>query len=83
MYVGQYSNMWSVMHQLYDDKMLPERQWNIVCKDMASILGSDGGKWFWEQGGKMAFDEEFSSFVSKLIESESSKYDMSNMAALR
>ena len=83
MYVGQYSNLWSVMHQLYDEKMLPERQWNIVRTDMASILSSNGGRWFWEQGGSMAFDEDFSSFVSKLIESESSKYDMSNMAALR
>lgn len=80
MYVGQYSNLWSVMHQLNDDDMLPQTQWKIVCTDIVSVLGSDGGRWFWNNGGSDAFDNSFSEFVSSIIEAESKSYDMSAMA---
>lgn len=80
MYVGQFCNLWSVMHQLYDDDMLPERQWRVVCTDIASILSANGGNWFWENGGRFAFDEGFTALVSSLVGEQTVKYDMSGMA---
>ena len=81
MYMGQYANLWSVMHQLHEDQLLPATQWNIVCADIRSILGSDGGQWFWRMGGSEAFDQPFSSFVSSLLAGNSGAYDMAKMAS--
>ena len=47
---------------------------------LGELLGSDGGRWFWNNGGSDAFDNSFSEFVSSIIEAESKSYDMSAMA---
>jgi hypothetical protein len=59
MFVGQYANLWSVMHQLHVDKVLPEAQWTIVRSDIRSIMGSNGGRYFWVNGAASAFDKAF------------------------
>lgn len=79
MLVGQYVNLWSVMHQLYEDDLLPQTQWTIVKNDMTSILGSNGGRYFWLHGGEAAFDERFVDFVRTEIESGARPYDMAGM----
>ena len=79
MLVGQYGNLWSVMHQLYEDRFLPETQWTIVRNDMRSILGSNGGMYFWKNGGEAAFDKRFVDFVRVELESGVRPYDMAGM----
>jgi hypothetical protein len=79
MFVGQYSNLWSVMHQLHEDKLLPKAQWRVVRNDIVSILGSDGGRYFWKHGGSAAFDPEFSEFVNSELGKRDRPYDMSKM----
>lgn len=82
MLVGQCSNLWSVMYQLHEDKLLPKEQWIVVRNDIASILGSDGGRYFWKNGGSTAFDPGFSEFVdAELVKSER-PYDMGKMTSV-
>ena len=81
MLLGQYANLWSVMHQLREDSLLPDTQWLIVKNDVASILGSDGGKYFWSNGGETAFDASFSKFVNALLKDHRQPYDMAKMTA--
>lgn len=81
MLVGQCANLWSVMHQLYADQLLPETQWIIVRNDLRSILGSDGGMYFWKNGGEAAFDKSFADFVRAELESGVRPYDMAGIAA--
>ena len=80
MLVGQYANLWSVMHQLHLDRLLPETQWFIVRNDMVSILKSNGGQYFWKMGGGKAFDSAFSEFVNTELASKEISYDMAKMA---
>jgi hypothetical protein len=47
---------------------------------MVSILGSPGGRYFWEAGGEAAFDESFAAFVRSELASRRNTYDMSSMA---
>ena len=82
MFLGQYSNLWSVMHQLYEDNVLPETQWIIVRNDIVSILGSDGGQYFWKSGGEAAFDPGFSEFVNSVLKTADRPYDMARMTDL-
>ena len=79
MLMGQYANLWSVMHQLYNEKLVPETQWHIVRGDIASILKSNGGRYFWEHGGAAAFDEPFTEFVVRELADEVRPYSMSDM----
>lgn len=81
MLVGQYANLWSVMHQLREDGLLPDTQWLIVQNDIASILGSVGGKFFWNNGGKTAFDPSFTKFVDAFLKDAIQPYDMTKMTA--
>lgn len=81
MLVGQYSNLWSVMYQLHQDHLLPEKQWTVVRNDIASILGSDGGRYFWANGGAAAFDREFAEFVAAELERGILPYDMAQATA--
>jgi hypothetical protein len=80
MLIGQYVNLWSVMHQLYEDRLLPQTQWTIVKNDITSILGSNGGREFWSNGGEAAFDESFADFVRTELNADSRPYDMTSMA---
>jgi len=79
MLIGQYANLWSVMHQLYEDHLLPQTQWTIVKNDITSILGSNGGTYFWKNGGGAAFDKSFVDFVRTELESGNRPYDMAGM----
>jgi hypothetical protein len=79
MYMGQYTNFWSVMHQLKLDGTLPATQWLVVKNDILSILGSDGGKFFWEHGGRAAFDKDFALFIDTTLEASNQLYDMARM----
>ena len=79
MFMGQYANLWSVMHQLYKEKLVPETQWHIVRGDIASILKSDGGRYFWVHGGVTAFDKPFTEFVEKELVDEDRPYNMADM----
>lgn len=76
MFVGQYANLWSVMHQLHVDGVLPETQWVIVKNDIRSIMGSRGGHYFWEHGGSSAFDGAFVDFIDDELSRNSQAYDM-------
>jgi hypothetical protein len=76
MFVGQYANLWSVMHQLHEDKLLPEQQWVVVRTDLVSILGSEGGRYFWAAAGSGAFNPEFVDFVNSELEKPDRPYDM-------
>lgn len=76
MFVGQYANLWSVMHQLHLEGILPETQWIIVRNDIRSILGSAGGRFFWEHGGDEAFDAAFTEFVKGELREHGQTYDM-------
>jgi len=80
MFVGQYTNLWSVMHQLHLDQLLPDTQWQIVRIDMVSILKSDGGQYFWKTGGEKAFDSAFVEFVNAELASTDMLYDMAKMS---
>lgn len=79
MFMGQYANLWSVMHQLYEEKLVPEAQWRVVRSDIASILKSDGGRYFWGYGGAKAFDESFAEFVENELLDEDRPYNMEEM----
>lgn len=79
MLIGQYVNLWSVMHQLYEDNLLPQTQWAIVKNDVTSILGSSGGMYFWKNGGEAAFDKSFVDFVRTELESGVRPYDMTGI----
>lgn len=79
MLMGQLGNLWSVMHQLHEDHLLPETQWTIVRNDMRSILGSKGGMYFWKNGGGAAFDKKFADFVSTELAVGVRPYDMAGM----
>ena len=81
MFVGQYANSWAVMYQLYQERMLPDTQWMIVRNDVVSILSSDGGKSFWETGGKTAFDAGFVQWVSDELTAGDRPYDMTRMTS--
>lgn len=83
MLIGQCTNLWSVMHQLYEEKLLPEHSWTIVRNDIASILGSNGGKYFWENGGEAAFDARFVDLVRATLASGHRPYDMAAIAEAR
>lgn len=83
MLLGQYANLWSVMHQLYEDNLLPDTQWIIVKNDIRSILGSGGGLYFWRNGGEEAFDKRFVEFVNTELSSGARAYDMSGMTLSR
>ena len=76
MFMGQYANLWSVMHQLHLDGVLPDTQWIIVRNDIRGILGSAGGRAFWTGGGSEAFDSAFSSFVTNELDDAAQSYDM-------
>ncbi|MEQ8860066.1 MAG: hypothetical protein RIC56_15585 [Pseudomonadales bacterium] len=80
MFIGQYANLWSVMHQLHLDRVLPETQWVIVRNDIRSIMGSTGGRYFWSHGGASAFDEEFADFINREITDYAPSYDMARLA---
>jgi hypothetical protein len=79
MLVGQYTNLWSVMHQLHNNNQLPETQWQVVRNDIASIMKSDGGKFFWKMGGEQAFDEDFAAFINEELATPDMPYDMAEM----
>jgi hypothetical protein len=79
MFVGQYANLWSVMHQLREDNLLPNTQWLIIRNDLISILGSDGGRYFWKNGGEAAFDSKFVEFVKLELQNSNQAYDMAKM----
>lgn len=80
MFVGQYANTWAVMHQLHEDGLLPEAQWQVVRNDIASILASPGGRQFWRVGGEAAFGERFVAFVNRELAAGAQPYDMARMA---
>jgi len=69
------------MYQLYQERMLPDTQWMIVRNDVVSILSSDGGKSFWEMGGKSAFDPGFVQWVNDELTIGDRPYDMSRMTS--
>lgn len=79
MFMGQYCNFWSVMFKLDKDGTLPEDQWVIVRNDLVSILGSAGGRHFWDHGGRDAFDDAFASFVDEAMKTGKRSYDMAMM----
>jgi len=81
MFLGQLGNLWSVMHQLHEDKLLPVTQWLVVRNDVVSILGSNGGRYFWKNGGEAAFDPGFGKFVSSELDKADRPYDMARMTA--
>lgn len=79
MLVGQFANLWSVMHQLHKEDLLPGTQWLIVKNDLVSIMGSDGGSYFWKNGGEAAFDSDFADFVNSVLKTAERPYDMARM----
>jgi hypothetical protein len=76
MLVGQYGNAWSVLYQLYRDRMLPETQWKVVRNDLLSILSSAGGNTFWRLFGSGAFDRDFVAYVDAELAKGDKTYDM-------
>ncbi|WOJ94121.1 hypothetical protein R0135_02875 [Congregibacter variabilis] len=81
MFVGQYANLWSVMHQSYADDVLPDTQWAIVQNDIRSILGSPGGRAFWSTAGAAAYDQAFVDSVNAELAKTDAGYDMVKMTA--
>lgn len=81
MFVGQYANSWAVMYQLHIDRMLPDAQWQIVRNDVVSILNTEGGQTFWENGGKTAFNRDFVDWIKTELETGDRPYDMAGMAS--
>jgi hypothetical protein len=79
MFVGQYVNLWSVMHQSYVDDVLPETQWTIVQADILSILGSPGGRVFWASAGAAAYDQAFVHAVNAELLRPDAGYDIVKM----
>ena len=79
MFVGRFSNLWSVMHQLHEDQLLPTQQWLLVRNDIVSILSDKGGKHYWENGGAAAFDAGSTDFVNSELANSDQPYDMSKM----
>lgn len=79
MFVGPFANLWSVMRPLREDDLLPETQWLVVRNDIDRILGSKAGRYFWENGGKVAFDSGFSAFVESERSVTSRPFDRAKM----
>ena len=76
MLIGQCGNTWSVMYELYQERMLPESQWWVVRKDILSLFASKGGSTFWELFGADAFEPSFVEFVNSLLKKEKKSYDL-------
>lgn len=76
MIVGQYANTWSVMYELHEDGMLPDKQWWAVRKDMLSVLTSQGGRVFWKLFGVKGFDPAFVKYVDSLINEGEESYEL-------
>ena len=62
-------------------RLRPATQWLVVRNDVVSILGSDGGRYFWKNGGEAAFDPGFGKFVSSELDKADRPYDMARMTA--
>ncbi len=78
-FVGQYLQIYSVMFELYQDKLLPESQWFNVKKDIVSVVATPGGKHIWASFGRVGLDADFVACVNSLIDSGETSYDLTNI----
>lgn len=74
--VGQFLNTWSVMFDLHNEKQLPEGQWTIVRTDLHALLGTVGGRRFWEAVGRPNVSPEFAAWVDQTLDAGDMPYDM-------
>ena len=72
--LGQFLNTWSVLYDLHERGMLPENQWNMVRKDIITMMSEPGGREFWEQVGRLGVHEDFGNAVDTLLSSEEVSY---------
>ncbi len=77
--IGQHMQIHSVMYELFQDGLLPETQWTNVCKDILSVVRSDGGKRIWEEFGKKGLDPQFVAFVERLAAGADATYDITKI----
>ncbi len=78
-FVGHYFQIYSVMFELHEDKLLPASQWHNVKKDILMLVGSDGGKKVWDGFGNVGLDPNFTAFVNALIDAGDATYDMTKI----
>ncbi len=58
-FVGHFYQIYSMMWELYEDKLLPASQWHSVRKDLVFCLRAEGGRRVWDSIAENAFAPEF------------------------
>jgi len=81
MMTGQYFQIYSVMFELWTDKLLPDSQWYAVRKDLVTVMASPGGRRIWDEVMSTALDTEFVSLVESLASSGEKSYSIISPAA--
>ena len=79
--VGSFLNTWTVMFDLYNEKQLPENQWQLVESDIHSVFVTPGGRTFWDDIGRVNAHSEFVAFVDELLASKRQAYQLSSTGA--
>ena len=77
-FIGQQMQIHSVMFDLHEDGLLPDSQWHNVCKDILTIVRSDGGQCIWDEFGRKGLSPKFVAYVERLVSSDEATYDMTN-----
>ncbi len=75
-FIGQFFQIYSVMFELHEDRLLPDSQWHNVRKDLVSLLASSGGRRVWEVFGREGLDPKFAAAVEAMTKSGEASYDM-------
>ena len=75
-FLGQFYQIYSVMFELHEDRLLQDSQWYNIRKDLLMLLRSPSGAMVWEEFGKAGFDPKFVAFLESLKESDEASYSL-------
>lgn len=76
-FVGHFLQIYSVMFELHKDRLLPDSQWYNIRMDLASLLGSPGGRRVFETFGRTGLDPAFIAMLDALTKDVAAPYDIS------
>jgi hypothetical protein len=78
---GQYFQIYSVMFELWTDKLLPDSQWHAVRKDLVTLMASPGGRRIWDDVMSTALETKFVNLVESLASSGEQSYSITPSAS--
>lgn len=73
-FVGHFFQIYSVMFELHQDKLLPDSQWYAAKKDVLALLATNGGQSVWESFGREGLSPPFVRYVDALLVSGDSSF---------